>query len=238
MSVTYCGTNESSEEIGKMSNFRERLADVIEKLGFSKWGIGDISGLHPLADEFPKALSVALVFKPSFAEYDEAAYHAQSTGVREETEAKVQELVAFFKENKVKFYTIPAALQNPETLHAEFPHKLAGTRAGLGWIGKCDLLITPEFGPRVRLGTILFDADVKTDAPVNESSCGDCIACTSACPASVVHNTLWSPGKEREELISALGCSRYRDTADPSLGRKHSCGLCLLACPHGRPSKI
>lgn len=216
-----------------MSDLRVKLAGVIEKLGFSKWGIGDIAGLHPLADEFPRALSVALAFKPAFEIYDEEVYNKQSAQVREQTEAKVDELLTFFQSNDIPF-TIPKGMQNAETLHGEFPYKLAATRAGLGWIGRSDLLITPEFGPRVRLGTILFDAEVTVDAPVTESRCGECSACVRSCPAQVIHNTLWSPGLSRDELMSALECSRYRDVGLPTLGRKHSCGLCLLACPHGK----
>ena len=35
-----------------------------------------------------------------------------------------------------------------------FASKTAATRAGLGWIGKTALLVTPEWGPAVRLGTV------------------------------------------------------------------------------------
>ena len=42
-----------------------------------------------------------------------------------------------------------------------FSHKLAAHLAGLGWIGKSALLITPEHGPRVRWGTVLTDAPLE-----------------------------------------------------------------------------
>ncbi|NQT27386.1 hypothetical protein HQ585_18680 [candidate division KSB1 bacterium] len=42
-----------------------------------------------------------------------------------------------------------------EELRYHTSHKMIATRAGLGWIGKTDLLITTRFGPRVRLASIL-----------------------------------------------------------------------------------
>jgi len=62
-----------------------------------------------------------------------------------------------------------------ERYTAVFQHKTAATRAGLGWIGKNGLLITPEFGPRVRLGTVLTDMELPYGKPVEESRCGECM---------------------------------------------------------------
>jgi len=97
-----------------------------------------------------------------------------------------------------------------------FPHKLAATRAGLGWIGKSSLLVTPEFGPRVRLQTILLKAELLANEPITESRCGTCDACAKACPYGCIHNTLWQPGIDREALFSPFDCSRKREEFIPT----------------------
>ena len=58
------------------------------------------------------------------------------------------------------------------TLSARFSHKMAATRAGIGWIGKNDLLITSEFGSAVRYTTVLTDADIGSGIPIVSSKCG------------------------------------------------------------------
>jgi epoxyqueuosine reductase len=67
-----------------------------------------------------------------------------------------------------------------KTLRMNFSHKMAATRAGLGWIGKTDLLVSEKFGPRIRLATVLtnhrFD---NLGMPITESRCGICIC---VCP--------------------------------------------------------
>ena len=57
-----------------------------------------------------------------------------------------------------------------------FPHKTAATSAGLGWIGKTALFVSPRFGPAVRLATVFTDLDLPTGDAIVESRCEDCRA--------------------------------------------------------------
>ncbi|NVM28251.1 MAG: epoxyqueuosine reductase [Candidatus Helarchaeota archaeon] len=55
--------------------------------------------------------------------------------------------------------------------------------AGLGDIGLSNLLLTPDWGPRVQLGAILTDAPLKPDGPKHaEKICKKCQKCVEACP--------------------------------------------------------
>lgn len=65
--------------------------------------------------------------------------------------------------------------------------------AGLGVFGKNNLILTPEFGPRVRLGAVVTDAELEPDKPLEGDVCADCQACIKACPV----NALSQPGKTR-----------------------------------------
>lgn len=114
-----------------------------------------------------------------------------------------------------------------------FPHRTAATRSGLGWIGKNCCLITEEFGPRVRLGTILTDMPLAYNSPLNTSNCGDCQICVKACPAIALKGKLWTPGVEREEILDARACSTHMSTHYKHIGRGSVCGICIKVCPKG-----
>ena len=57
----------------------------------------------------------------------------------------------------------------------------AARRAGLGFIGKSNMLIVPGLGPGVLLGELIVDIEIAADSPQNER-CGQCDACLRACP--------------------------------------------------------
>jgi epoxyqueuosine reductase QueG len=78
-----------------------------------------------------------------------------------------------------------------ESLTTPLPHKTIATRAGLGWIGKSALLITEQYGPAVRLATVLTDAEFEVGEPVNSSRCGDCQKCVKFCPGKAISGENW-----------------------------------------------
>ena len=72
-------------------------------------------------------------------------------------------------------------------LYSLFNHKMAATSAGLGWIGKNGLLISTDYGPRLSLATVLTDAPLEPDAPMEHSLCGECMLCMKHCPVAGDH---------------------------------------------------
>lgn len=114
-----------------------------------------------------------------------------------------------------------------------FPHRTAATRSGLGWIGKNNCLITEEFGPRVRLGTILTNMPLEYNNPINTPECGECNICVKACPAIALKDTNWHPGIEREEIMDAKACSSFMSSHYKHIGRGSVCGICIKVCPKG-----
>jgi len=101
-------------------------------------------------------------------------------------------------------------------------HKKVAVEAGLGWIGRNNLLVNSRFGSRIRLVTILTDFPLKT-GPREGLGCGDCKACIAVCPAGAI--------KERKEDFDHLSCYRQLDCFRKKcrIGH-HICGICVKAC--------
>jgi epoxyqueuosine reductase QueG len=121
-------------------------------------------------------------------------------------------------------------------LRYEFSHKMAATRAGLGWIGKTDLFVSEKFGPRLRLATVLTDRLAeKAGPPVDESRCGECTLCVESCPAGAANGKSWKAGVDRDEFFNAHRCRDYcRRVSKSRLDEDISlCGLCVAVCPVG-----
>jgi epoxyqueuosine reductase QueG len=119
-----------------------------------------------------------------------------------------------------------------QKLAGSFSHKMAAHLAGLGWIGRSCLLITPEHGPRVRLGTVLTDAPLRTGTAMAEQ-CGDCRECVDICPPRAFTGARFDAAEPRETRYDAHLCNRYMDGRKARLG-EGLCGLCVYVCPHGR----
>lgn len=66
----------------------------------------------------------------------------------------------------------------------------AAVEAGLGTLGLNQQILTPEFGPRVKLISVLTSADVEADKPMVQALCKgpECGRCLAACPADAVGN--------------------------------------------------
>lgn len=62
----------------------------------------------------------------------------------------------------------------------------AAVRAGLGEIGYCGLLLTPQYGPRQRVEAILTDAVLEPDPILTEPVCDYCLECAKACPLGAI----------------------------------------------------
>ena len=218
-----------------MGDLASSLVKTLNSLPVSKWGIGDISGLHPLSDEYPKAISLLVAYTPAFRHYDERGFDSILTQALEEMHSHREALRSALDDMDIK-HLVASWPMDEQTLTAGFSNKLAATRAGLGWIGKNCLLVTDEYGPRVRLATVLIDADVPCAEPVTVSGCGACRVCVDACPYGCLTGADWYPGMARDALLDAFGCLAERNKFVESIGHRHACGYCLLSCPRGRGS--
>ncbi len=220
-----------------------KLTTDIERLalasGAALVGFADLEGIADL----PRAVSIAVRYAPeAFADAEHmpnpafageyARLDAQLRPLADQIEARLR---------TVRYKTIgdPAPRDTVDRVKwvARFSHKMAATRAGLGWIGKCDLFVSRELGPAVRLWSVLTDAPLAVGQPVTESECGDCTVCVDACPVGAANGRLWSAGLEREEFFDVFACHRSCRERERAKGvDRGGCAVCMAVCPR-RPRR-
>ncbi|UCE42025.1 MAG: epoxyqueuosine reductase [Candidatus Aminicenantes bacterium] len=105
---------------------------------------------------------------------------------------------------------------------SQVSHKIVGRLAGLGWIGRNNLLVNPDLGSRHRLVTILTDMPLELDEVV-DGDCGKCVACLKTCPAQAI--------KQNKEDFDHWACfDKLKEFRRQGVVGQHICGVCVKAC--------
>jgi epoxyqueuosine reductase QueG len=118
---------------------------------------------------------------------------------------------------------IPASqIVDWENQTAHLSHKMVAIRAGMGWIGRNNLLVHPEYGSKIRLATILTDMPLEADRTL-EQDCGECRKCIDVCPVKAISDshTDWNKAACLEKL-------KYFAKVH-NVGQ-YICGLCVKVC--------
>ena len=135
---------------------------------------------------------------------------------------------------------IPASqLLDWDKLYGAISHKAVARVAGLGWQGKNLLLITPQYGSRVRLVTVLTDAPLQFDTQI-KNRCSKCMQCMDACPVGAIKGVSTKDNySTREEALHLDRCAKKLINEFAKLDGIGSpiCGICINACPYGKKVK-
>nr|WP_276576022.1 reductive dehalogenase domain-containing protein [Oceanirhabdus seepicola] len=106
---------------------------------------------------------------------------------------------------------------------------LVAVEAGLGELGRNGLLVTKEYGPRVRLGIVTTDMPLIPDGKVDfglQEFCDKCGLCAMTCPGKSI-------SKGTKEMVD--GVLRWKINMEECYRRWRSlgtdCGICLCNCP-------
>ena len=139
----------------------------------------------------------------------------------------------FLQSRGYRYVCVPAS-QSINGFSGLFSHKEAAVSAGLGTIGRSALFLSNEFGPRVRLATVLTDADLSAGfkSPFESDPCANCQACVKACPAMAISGKSFKEGGN--DILDRAACSEHMKRAYQKIGRGVVCGLCMSVCPAGR----
>lgn len=200
------------------------------------WGIA-----HTFPSEFSARFELALIVAIPhkrilhLGNYREGLLNHQIQMCRDRCTEILAEISSSFGAAGIPHHVPQAAQRNELDLEAEFSFKDAAVNAGLGWIGKNDLLITEKYGPRVRLTAVLFHCRDSLPNSVAPRRCPDgCTTCVSACPHHLLTGRHREVGMRRDAFIDYRTCNVQRSKFIKTLGRKHACGLCLVSCPIGQ----
>ena len=180
---------------------------------------------HSIVDQLPyrNEISVAKV-------YTRHAYDV----INQRLDHIVSRICSFLEFHGSKSFPVPASqIIDEDNLLGVFSNKMAANLAGLGWIGKSCLLVTPEAGPRVRWAAVLTNATIeKTGGPM-EDRCGNCTECVDICPAKAFTGRSFDAEEHRDFRFDVHKCQRYLDKLTDKMGVA-TCGMCLYVCPHGK----
>ena len=130
-------------------------------------------------------------------------------------------------------FPVPSSqILDRDTCKGHISHKAVARLAGLGWIGRSNLLVNAEHGARVRYATVLTDLELAYDrpAPAGEAvdylecaGCGGCRACIEACPGGAIGETL------RDFSLAKCLETIDRVRLAENVGSR-ICGICVRAC--------
>lgn len=110
--------------------------------------------------------------------------------------------------------------------------------AGLGQLGRNGLLVTPKYGPRVRLAKVITDMPLVPDAPINfgvTEFCEACKICATECPSGAISTgPMTFEGKSasnnpgtKKWYVEVEKCYDYNG---------FSCSNCKRTCPFNKPN--
>lgn len=219
-----------------MKSIKEKVREAAEAEGCAAFGVADL-------DELVKA-------KPDLFENFQQSYpRAAVMGVRlqdavlEEIEDRPTPLyfhnyrqansrldrlgwmvADFLQSAGYRAVAVPASQfirRNPMSGHIS--HRLLGVHAGIGFLGRSNLLVHPVYGARMRYVSVLTDAELEPDKPYAGPGCGDCRACVDECPAGAIRDC--SEDFDKEACLAKL----TQFTSISYVGQ-YICGVCVKAC--------
>ncbi len=213
----------------------EKLKTLCHQWGGSLFGVADLRSFEkeeillppPLIDRLPYGISAGFHLSDAILEEIENQptplyfHHYQRVNILLDTIGLI--VASTIQDIGYQAMPIPASqLVDWKNQKGHLSHKHVARAAGLGWIGRNNLLVNEQFGSRIRLVTILTDLPLTIDSP-SIKNCGTCHNCLSVCPAGAI--------KGGQEDFDHLRCYEQLRTFAKTLHFSHNiCGVCVKAC--------
>ena len=218
---------------------------------FNKWILeGNASSLDYLNRNIEKRFDASLLVEGSRSVIVCAISYLSpySRGYAEECRTKVasyalardyhitiKEMLTTLAERLKEHY--PTLQYRAFTDSAPLAEKSYAKRAGLGWIGRNSLLVTPTHGSMLHLGELVINEEVDTyNTPMEGVGCGECRRCIEACPNGAI---LENRTIDTRRCISCRTIERETEGAAIDLdGWIFGCDACQVVCPYNKRAPL
>jgi epoxyqueuosine reductase QueG len=214
-----------------------QLKKFCQGLGIDLFGVADIAKIKKdfmlsrrSLEKFAKAISLGVRLSKSILEEIENAptrlyFHHYRT-VNTFLDQIALKLGNYIQRKGYLSLPIPASqIIDWQNQKAHLSHKQIGYLAGLGWMGRNNLLVNKDLGAQFRLVSILTDMPLKVDRPTKED-CGKCIGCVTICPVQAI--------KENPLDFDYFKCfEKLKDFQKQRLVEQYICGVCVKVCNGG-----
>jgi len=220
--------------VTKEQENRESLKNLTSELGVSLFGIADITEARnefnldrKLRNTFVRGISLGqrliqsvleeIIDRPTplyFHLYRQVNYFLDRAALL---------LSVRIQDSGYNALPIPASqIIDWERQQGHLSHKKIGHLAGLGWIGRNNLLVNPQLGSQFRLVTVLTDMPLYPDKPL-DLDCGECMLCLSSCPAAAIKET-------KGEFDHQACFEKLKEFRRSGIVSQFICGVCVKAC--------
>ncbi|MFH1782081.1 MAG: hypothetical protein ABH848_00490 [Candidatus Omnitrophota bacterium] len=213
---------------------KKELKDLSVSLGAALFGIADVKTVKEefhfsseILEDLDYAISIGLrlsdVILDDIVDHPTKIYFHHYRQANAQLDRIALGVTNFIQGSGHKALPIPASqILDWERQEGHLSHKKIGELAGLGFIGRNNLLVNPELGSRFRLVTILTDAPLETDKALG-IDCETCKDCIKTCPANAI--------KENKKDFDHIACyEKLKEFRDKGYVGQFICGICVKAC--------
>jgi epoxyqueuosine reductase len=219
---------------------QEQLNKLILDMGADLFGIADMINVKTndflidakLLAKFPFAISIAKKLSEAVLEeiidHPTKLYFHHYRTINMFLDQLATRIASEIEKAGYLALPIPASqIVDWQNQKAHLSHKRIAEAAGLGWIGRNNLLVTPEYGAQIRLVTILTDMPIQDSRLKIQDSklkgCEDCFDCIKVCPAEAI--------KERKQDFDHIKCfEKLKEFQKKGYSSQYICGVCVKAC--------
>lgn len=196
----------------------------------------DTRGFSPVPNDLPPGLTHVIVMGHAMDEDLVATYPSAlagaATGMEYSHEASIVIQLAAYIRN-LGYEAVPS--MNDTALVIPY-----AVKAGLGEYGRNQMVLTREFGPRVRFSKIFTSLPLAVDPPKPfgiRAYCDICTKCAEACPPKALP---FGPPQEDSTSVSTIkGVRKWSADCEKCFGYwaklKSDCAICMRVCPFNQP---